>query len=91
MSDEEKFRCHHHRCRTGRQCLRTCAGARRKECIKENGRQPYSKNVTGGRLYTYALELVEPGLYKEAALERSSQRTDNDAVWTKHRAHHRLL
>jgi len=36
----------------------------------ERGETVGSKNVTGGRLYTYALELVEPGLYKEALLER---------------------
>lgn len=37
----------------------------------ERGDTAGSKNVTGGRLYTYALELVEPNLYKEAVLERA--------------------
>lgn len=36
----------------------------------ERGDIPGCKNVTGGRLYTYALEMVEAGLYKEAPLER---------------------
>ncbi len=38
--------------------------------LVERGTSAGSKNVTGGRLYTYALELVEPGLYQEAPLER---------------------
>lgn len=38
--------------------------------VIERGSVPGSKNVTGGRLYTYALELVEPGLHKEAVIER---------------------
>ncbi|SEJ00920.1 electron transfer flavoprotein-quinone oxidoreductase [Propionispira arboris] len=37
----------------------------------ERGDTAGSKNVTGGRLYTYALELVESNLYKEAILERA--------------------
>lgn len=36
----------------------------------ERGATAGSKNVTGGRLYTYALEMVEPGLYKKAPLQR---------------------
>jgi len=36
----------------------------------ERGVSAGSKNVTGGRLYTYALELVEPGLHAEAPLQR---------------------
>lgn len=28
------------------------------------------KNLSGGRIYTYALELLEPGLYKSAPLQR---------------------
>ncbi len=38
--------------------------------VIERGERPGSKNVTGGRLYTYALELLDPGLWSEAALER---------------------
>lgn len=38
--------------------------------VIERGVSAGSKNVTGGRLYTYALELVEPGLHAEAPLER---------------------
>lgn len=71
MSDEEKFdaiiigagpagcACAYILAREGKNVL-----------VIERGDCPGSKNVTGGRLYTYALELVEPGLYKDAALER---------------------
>lgn len=38
--------------------------------VIERGYNAGSKNVTGGRVYTYALELVDKGLYCEAALER---------------------
>jgi electron transfer flavoprotein-quinone oxidoreductase len=38
--------------------------------LLERGNSAGSKNVSGGRLYTYALELVEPGLYKRAPLQR---------------------
>ena len=38
--------------------------------LVERGASAGSKNLTGGRIYTYALELVEPGLYKSAPLER---------------------
>lgn len=36
----------------------------------ERGKTAGSKNVTGGRLYTYALEMIEPGLYARAPLQR---------------------
>lgn len=38
--------------------------------VIERGTSAGDKNVTGGRLYSYALDLVEPGLWAEAALER---------------------
>ncbi|OPX84828.1 MAG: Electron transfer flavoprotein-ubiquinone oxidoreductase [Pelotomaculum sp. PtaB.Bin104] len=38
--------------------------------VIERGDTPGSKNVTGGRVYTYALEMLDEGLYEEAALER---------------------
>jgi len=38
--------------------------------LVERGDSPGSKNVSGGRLYTYALEMIEPGMYQRAPLER---------------------
>lgn len=38
--------------------------------VIERGMSAGSKNVTGGRLYTYALDMLEPGLWQEAVLER---------------------
>jgi electron transfer flavoprotein-quinone oxidoreductase len=38
--------------------------------LLERGNTAGSKNVSGGRLYTYALELLEPGMYKRAPLQR---------------------
>ena len=51
-----------------------CAYALAKEgksvLLLERGNTAGSKNVSGGRLYTYALELIEPGLYQRAPLQR---------------------
>ena len=38
--------------------------------LVERGDSPGAKNVSGGRLYTYALEMIEPGLYQRAPLQR---------------------
>jgi len=54
----------------GTACGYTLAKAGKTVLIIEKGETPGGKNVTGGRLYTYALEVLEPGLYKEAELER---------------------
>jgi len=54
----------------GSACAYTLAKEGRSVLMIERGDTPGSKNVTGGRLYTYALELLEPGLFSEAALER---------------------
>lgn len=54
----------------GSACAYTLAKEGRSVLMIERGDTPGSKNVTGGRLYTYALELLEPGLSSEAALER---------------------
>lgn len=51
-------------------CAYTLAREGRSVLVIERGTTAGSKNVTGGRLYTYALDLVEPGLWQEAALER---------------------
>jgi electron transfer flavoprotein-quinone oxidoreductase len=38
--------------------------------LVERGESPGTKNVSGGRLYTYALEMIEPGMYQRAPLQR---------------------
>jgi electron transfer flavoprotein-quinone oxidoreductase len=38
--------------------------------LVERGDAAGSKNVSGGRLYTYALEMIEPGIYQRAPLQR---------------------
>ncbi|UWG98094.1 FAD-dependent oxidoreductase [Dehalobacter sp. DCM] len=54
----------------GSACAYTLAKAGKSVLMIERGNTPGSKNVTGGRLYSYALDLLEPGLWEEAALER---------------------
>jgi electron transfer flavoprotein-quinone oxidoreductase len=54
----------------GSACAYTLAKAGKNVLLIERGDTPGAKNVTGGRIYTYALEMLEPGLYAEAALER---------------------
>ena len=54
----------------GSACAYTLAKAGRNVLLLERGNSAGSKNVSGGRLYTYALELVEQGLYERAPLQR---------------------
>lgn len=54
----------------GAACAYTLAKAGKEVLVIERAETPGSKNVTGGRLYSYALEMIEPGLTAEAALER---------------------
>lgn len=54
----------------GSACAYTLAKEGRSVLLLERGDSPGAKNVSGGRLYTYALELVEPGLYERAPLQR---------------------
>lgn len=54
----------------GAACAYTLAKAGKEVLIIERADTPGAKNVTGGRLYSYALELVDEGLTEEAALER---------------------
>lgn len=54
----------------GSACAYVLAKEGKSVLLIERGSTPGSKNVTGGRFYTYALELLDPGLYREAALER---------------------
>ncbi|MEN6411747.1 MAG: FAD-dependent oxidoreductase [Veillonellales bacterium] len=51
-------------------CACKLAKAGKKTLVIDRAKQVGGKNLTGGRVYTYALELVEPGLHKKAALER---------------------
>jgi len=51
-------------------CAYTLAKDGKNVLVIERGTTAGCKNITGGRLYTYALDLVEPGLWKDAALER---------------------
>jgi len=54
----------------GSACAYTLAKAGKEVLIIERGDIPGRKNVTGGRLYTYALDLLDEGLHEKAALER---------------------
>lgn len=54
----------------GSACAYTLAKAGRNVLMIERGDDAGSKNVTGGRLYTYALDLLEPGWSAEAPMER---------------------
>jgi len=54
----------------GAACAYTLAKAGKEVLVIERGDTPGSKNVTGGRLYAYALEMLDEGLWEEAALER---------------------
>lgn len=51
-------------------CAYTLAKAGKEVLVIERAETPGAKNVTGGRIYSYALEMVEEGLTAEAALER---------------------
>ncbi|MDR3762954.1 MAG: FAD-dependent oxidoreductase [Acidobacteriota bacterium] len=51
-------------------CAYTLAKQGKSVLLLERGNSAGSKNVSGGRLYTYALELVEPGMYQRAPLQR---------------------
>jgi electron transfer flavoprotein-quinone oxidoreductase len=54
----------------GSACAYTLAKQGKNILLLERGNAPGGKNVSGGRLYTYALELLEPGMYKRAPLHR---------------------
>lgn len=54
----------------GAACAYTLAREGREVLVIERGDTPGSKNVTGGRVYTYALEMLDEGLFEDAALER---------------------
>lgn len=55
----------------GSACAHTLAKGGKKTLLVERGLPTGSKNLSGGRLYSYALELLEPGLTAKAPLERS--------------------
>jgi electron transfer flavoprotein-quinone oxidoreductase len=51
-------------------CAYTLAKEGKSVLLLERGNTAGSKNVSGGRLYTYALELLEPDMYLRAPLQR---------------------
>lgn len=55
----------------GSACALRLAQAGRSVLLVERGSAAGSKNVTGGRVYTWALEQLEPGLSAAAPLERA--------------------
>jgi electron transfer flavoprotein-quinone oxidoreductase len=54
----------------GSACAYTLAKAGKSVLVIERADTPGAKNVSGGRIYSYAVEMVEEGLSSEAALER---------------------
>lgn len=50
------------------------AKAGREVLVVEKGETPGAKNMTGGRLYTYALDILMPGEWADAPLEREDNR-----------------
>lgn len=71
MSDEEKFDAIIIGAGpAGAACAYVLAKEGKNVILIERATAAGEKNLTGGRLYTYAMELVEPGLYKRAPLER---------------------
>jgi electron transfer flavoprotein-quinone oxidoreductase len=71
MSDEEKFDAIVIGAGpAGSACAYVLAKEGKSVLLIERGATPGEKNVTGGRLYTYSLELVEKGLYKRAPLQK---------------------
>ena len=54
----------------GSACAYVLAKAGKNVLLVERGDSPGGKNVSGGRLYTYALEMIEPGMYQRAPLQR---------------------
>ena len=51
-------------------CSYVLAREGRNVLLVERGDSAGAKNVSGGRLYTYALEMIEPGMYQRAPLQR---------------------
>lgn len=54
----------------GSACAFVLAREGKSVLLVERGDTAGSKNVSGGRLYTYALEMLERGMYKRAPLQR---------------------
>lgn len=71
MSDEEKFDVIIIGAGpAGTACAYVLAREGKNVILIERGATAGEKNLTGGRLYTYAMELVEPDLYKQAPMQR---------------------
>jgi electron transfer flavoprotein-quinone oxidoreductase len=54
----------------GSACAYVLAREGKNVLLVERGDTAGAKNVSGGRLYTYALEMIEPGMYQRAPLQR---------------------
>jgi len=54
----------------GSACAYVLAREGKNVLLVERGDSAGAKNVSGGRLYTYALEMIEPGMYQRAPLQR---------------------
>ena len=54
----------------GSACSYVLAREGKNVLLVERGDSAGAKNVSGGRLYTYALEMIEPGMYLRAPLQR---------------------
>ena len=54
----------------GSACAYVLAREGKNVLLVERGDSAGAKNVSGGRLYTYALEMIEPGMYERAPLQR---------------------
>jgi electron transfer flavoprotein-quinone oxidoreductase len=54
----------------GSACAYVLAREGKNVLLVERGDSAGAKNVSGGRLYTYALEMIEPGMYLRAPLQR---------------------
>jgi electron transfer flavoprotein-quinone oxidoreductase len=55
---------------SGSACAYVLAREGKNVLLVERGDSAGAKNVSGGRLYTYALEMIEPGMYERAPLQR---------------------
>jgi electron transfer flavoprotein-quinone oxidoreductase len=54
----------------GSACAYVLAREGKNVLLVERGDSAGAKNVSGGRLYIYALEMIEPGMYQRAPLQR---------------------
>ena len=75
----------------GSACAYVLAKEGKNVLLVERGDSAGGKNVSGGRLYTYALEMIEPGMYQRAPLQRKIVREQIMLLGRTGRDDHRLL